>query len=332
MRQFIIFIFLLFSTSHSQVIETQYGKAEVLGLQNWSLQRLLDTLAVKAPGLSVDRCAAKLQDLGFPDAAVHRYYDNDGQFYSVVTIIEPAFSRFVKYKKTNADTLPLLEDWKKIVELRDQYPIEFQYGLLKYQILSRAQLDTIKFSNHIHKEKIFELWDFLQSHNSETDKELAIWVLNKDGNYLNRIAATTILINFFDRDLTWWSLVDAMRDMDARVRDNAEIIMRSFAGRDARKINWQPARYSLTCLLNGTNLFVFKTLLETFSKIKIPDNVLRRVFKQSKAFLVLSYLKANREEEHTLAHNFLTNSFNKDFGLDVKKWENYIEEFVNLKE
>ncbi|MCD6376682.1 MAG: hypothetical protein J7L94_14225, partial [Caldisericaceae bacterium] len=80
-------LFLSFSFTEGQIIDTPYGKAEIIGLNNWSLQQLLDTLTIKAPGKSIDQCAAILKKIGFPDASVVRYFNKDGNFYSVVTIV-----------------------------------------------------------------------------------------------------------------------------------------------------------------------------------------------------------------------------------------------------
>jgi hypothetical protein len=110
MRQIIVIMiacsvwFFSDSEIRAQIVETPYGKAEVLGLRTWSLQRLLDTLSVKAPDKSIDKCAVDLKQIGFPDAAVRRYFSEKGKFYSVVTVIEPEYASFVKYNRASQNS------------------------------------------------------------------------------------------------------------------------------------------------------------------------------------------------------------------------------------
>ncbi len=84
-----VFCFLHHHPACCQIVETPLGKAEVIGLKSWTLQQVLDTLNSKLPNTSIDKCATNLTYIGYADAAVTRYFAEDGKFYSVVTLVEP---------------------------------------------------------------------------------------------------------------------------------------------------------------------------------------------------------------------------------------------------
>jgi len=323
---FFSLFFAFFSLLNAQIVETPFGKAEILGLKNWSLQKVLDLLAVKAPGKSIDKCAADLKQIGFPDASVIRYFDKDGKFYSVVTLVEPEFAKFVKYRNIPSDTLKDVPDWTQGIGIFKNNPMEFQIGLAKYK-LNQISKDTADFLKDLDEKKIKDFWQFISEHNHERDKELAIWILNNDGNYLNRVIASSILINFPESDLVWWILADALRDSDARVSSTAGLVLEYFSKNNPRNVNWEPAINTLFYLINGTNLFAFNTVLKVLSSTKVSEYLVPKMFSQTNGYLILSYLKANHEIEKNLAHDFLVNITGKDFGYNIAKWENYL---VNL--
>ncbi len=324
-----VIILFLSSICYCQVIDTQFGKAEVLGLKHLKLQELLDLLSVKAPEISVDKCASTLKKIGFPDASIMRYYDEDGKFYSVVTIIEREYSKFVKYKNPLQYTLSTKKQWGKAIGIYNNNPIEFQIGLLKYKSdIVETNFDKQKILKDLNKKVVIELWNFLKNRDRERDKDMAIWILNNDGNYLNRIIASMILINFPESDLVWWSLIDALRDPVGRVCSTSELVLKYFISNNRRKINWQPAVKSLNYLINGTNPFVFSTILKIISETDVSENIIKYLFRESKGYLVLSYLKAQHEKERAIAYDFLKKIFKKDFGNNVEKWEKYIINFV----
>ncbi len=326
----VIAALLIFSSCfYGQVIDTKFGKAEIIGLKHWSLERLLDTLSVKFPGLSVDKCAANLKDAGFADASVIRYFDRDKKFYSVVTIIEPEFSKFVKYKDSFSDTLPNVKRWENIIKIFNEHPFEFQIGLLTYNSnLDDIEADTTGIFEDLDKQTVIQMRDFLKSQKEDEDRDLAVWTLNNDGNYQNRIIASAVLINFPQSNLVWWSLVDGLRDPDGRVCSACEMVLKHFAANNRRRLDWEPIKRSLTYLINGTNPFVFLTVLRILSETDISENVVRYLFKESGGYLILSYLKANHEIERAAAHDFLCKVFGSDFGYDNKRWEQYIIDYV----
>ncbi len=322
--------FMSYSLLQGQVVETPLGRAEVIGLKTWTLQQVLDTLSIKAPGIAIDKCAAILKDVGFADASVVRYLDDRQKFYSVVTVIEPRYANFVKYKIAPIDTLELIPDWQLAVEIFKYHSMTFQIGLAKFgsnDILA----DSSEFSEYVNQEKVKQLWEFLSQHNKKSDHDLAIWILNNDGNYLNRVIAAAVLINFSENDLVWWNLMDSLRDPDARVSNTARDVLEYFIQKHARDINWSPAIISLNYLMNGTNLFAFRTVLKVLAATNLPTRLLGKLLADSKGFIILAHLKANHQEEKELAYNFLKKTTAQDFGYDDAKWEAYISSLIAQK-
>ena len=85
---FIIFLFL--AVTNGQVFETEHGKIELLGLEKWDGQTLLDSMASLNPRKSLHACAAQMKsDFGFAEVSVMSYLNADySSIYTVVTIVE----------------------------------------------------------------------------------------------------------------------------------------------------------------------------------------------------------------------------------------------------
>lgn len=336
MRSIILLIILNFTCllshppAHCQIIETPRGKAEVLGLKVLTLQQVLDTLSVKLPGASIDKCATNLKYIGFPEASVKLNLAEEGKFYTVVTLVEPQYANFVKYKEALTDTLAIISDWQPGIEIFKNNHDEFHIGLINYGI-DEILKESSDFAQNFDIEKIRKLWEFLSQHSHESNREMAIWILNNDGNYLNRSIAAALLINFSESDLVWWNLMESLRDPDARVSSAGRSVLEYFAENRARNINWQPAIISLHYLINGTNLFAFDTVLKVLTKTNLSEKLFKRLIDKSKGHLILSYLKANHKDERELAYRFLTKLTGKDFGYDATKWEALIVSLSDQK-
>ena len=85
--------------SHAQVMDTDQGKVEFVGLKKWSTTMLTDSLAICAPkGHGLWGCASELVgNLHFADASVIRYPEGSA-FYSVITVVEPQDSARIQYR------------------------------------------------------------------------------------------------------------------------------------------------------------------------------------------------------------------------------------------
>lgn len=93
------------------------GKVEFVGLNNWFVDALVDTLQSISPDQSLHACAADLRyKLGFADASAIGYF-NDGDLYTVITVIEPQDKKYITYLDEPSDSLERVSDWKKGIGL-----------------------------------------------------------------------------------------------------------------------------------------------------------------------------------------------------------------------
>lgn len=320
----ISFIFVINLNVNAQIIKSENDKIEFIGLENWTIQMIKDSSAIHAPNRAVGSCAIDLISIGFADACVEKYFE-DGQYYTVVTILEPQYKDYVCYKSNFTDTLFNILEWEKGVTLFKKHPMEFQYSVINYGYILTNQIDStkVKLPDWIDNSIIEEFWEFFKYHNKIEDKELALWILNNDGNYKNRIIATALLANFYSNNLTWWTLVDALRDNNPKVSTTAKQVLMALSNNIEKNINWHPVLHSIRHLLDGTNLFSFKTALKVLTKTNISPELSREIFKNG-GKLILAYLKANHNEERDTAYNFLKTISGEDFGYDSKKWLNWI--------
>ena len=107
MRTFIccILLFLTASPIRGQVVEAESGKVEFVGLEQWTVPTLVDTLRALEPDRPLHACAVVLkQKLRFSDASVMSYPGESGM-YTVVTVVEPQDSARVRYQPTRRKPL-----------------------------------------------------------------------------------------------------------------------------------------------------------------------------------------------------------------------------------
>lgn len=312
----------------AQMVNTPLGRAEIIGLRYWTLQRLLDTLAVRRPGVPVDKCAAELRAAGFPDVLVQRYFE-DGGFYSLVAVVEPEMAEFVRYRTLPFDSLPPVTAWDEGYRLLEENPaaLTVMQGAMLIRGLQDAARDSLVnlFSLQEAAGAMDPVLQFLETHWTLEDLELATWLLAHDGAWRNRLIAAMVLSNFPDHDLAWWSLVDALRDPDGRVSGFAQLSLRYFLRLPQhRQVDWRPVYPALYYLLNGTNLFAFQTVLELLTEIPLPAEVVRSFFAKSGGHMVLAFLGAQHEEPRERAHRFLVATFGHDAGLSPDAWKHII--------
>ncbi len=312
----------------SQIVQTPLGTAEVIGLRNWTLQRLLDTLRIRRPGVSIDKCAAELRAIGFPDVLVQRYFDN-GKFYSLVAVVEPEMAEFVRYRTLPYDSLPPVPGWEQGYQFLQEGSkgLAIAQAAIAIRGLQIASRDSIinMFSLQNRVNEIDALLQFLEIHRKAEDLETAAWILLHDGNWRSRILAALLLSNFPEHDLSWWSLIDALRDPDGRVSSFAQLSLRYFLRLERKhQVNLRPVYYSLYYLLNGTNLFAFQTVLELLIQMPLPERDLHWIFRKSGAYMVLAFLGARRPEPRKTAHEFLVANFRRDLGESPDAWKHFL--------
>ena len=328
----ILSIITLIEITNAQVVDTERGKVEFVGLNSWSVEVLVDTLRSISPDQSLHACAADLRfKLGFSDASAIGYFNN-GELYTVITVVEPQDKVFIKYLEEPSDSLEAISEWKDIIELIAH---DFQGFRNAIQNYGRVLLDDKKSAKEnlphwINIENVERVWDFLLNHNSIDDMNLALWVLNSDKNYKNRVAASSILANFSDHDLTWWILLDNMRYPDARVSGTSMAVINSLSQFNPKVVNWYPARHSVQHILRGTNLFAYNTVLNilpiTGLNKELAEDLLRDGQIQN---LLRAYLGAEFQYVVDYGKRFLSTVYDKIEEED--NWQEILDHYINGK-
>lgn len=307
---FFLCLSLLSSLSvYGQVVDTKRGKVEFIGLEQWNVNELVDTLRAISPNKTLHACAADLRrKLGFPDASAIGYYDKNKNIYTVITVIEDQYRDQIEYLNVPSDTLQPVKEWEKTLNVFQKDPQSFNWAIQFYgNVLQKNKEKASEdIPNWINKENIMAVWNFLLEHQSVKDKELAYWILKSDGNYKNRMIAAAILANFTESDYTWWMLIDEMRFPDARASNVAQAVVNTTLETKPRIVNWQPAVHSLKHLMEGTNLFAYNTVLEMLAQTGMDEKLATQLLTERASWLLQAYLESNFQKVRDYGQTFLS--------------------------
>ncbi len=324
-----VLLFLMASPTRGQVVESERGKVEFIGLEQWTVTSLVDTLRALEPNRSLHACAAVLTDrLGFPDASVIIYPGEEGM-YTVVTVVEPDNSDRVRYRPAPDDTMKPIAEWQEAISILEDDPNTMHMGLQFYGYLLAGKSDSAHamvadYAEYADPENVDALWGFLRKHSGERDKELALWTLTNDGNAINRIIAAALLANHVESDLIWWRLVDALRDSDAQVRNIARAVLYTLSIHVPRDVDWEAAVGSLRLLLNGTNLFAFTATLDLLRRTHVSPGIAGELLSDN-AELLLAYLRAEHALSRQTAREFLVQLSGMGY-TTYEQWAHWIEQ------
>jgi hypothetical protein len=132
---------------------------------------------------------------------------------------------------------------------------------------------------------------------------LDLWVLENDSNDNNRKIALAILLNFSRYDEVWWTVMNLQRYEEQMFSLLVMNVLREF-NNNPRRIDWTPAINSIKYILNGTNLFAFKTTLEVLTGTKISSDLSKYLLENSSE-LIMAYLNAEHEDTRETAVKFI---------------------------
>lgn len=328
---FLCFLFagFLYNTSvYGQVVDTERGKVEFIGLEKWNVDELVDTLRAISPNRTLHACAVDLRrKLGFPDASAIGYYDENKNIYTVITVVEDQYRDKIEYLNVPSDTLLPVKDWKLALNISQKDPQSFNWAVQSYgNVLQENKEETSKnIPGWVNKENVVLVWNFLLEHQSVKDKELAYWILKSDGNYKNRMIAAAILANFTDSDFTWWMLIDEMRFPDARASNVAQAVVNTTLETNPRAVNWKPALHSLKHLLEGTNLFAYNTVLELLAQTGINEELATQLLTERASQLLQAYLESNFQTVRDYGQIFLSAFIEEKENRD---WVEFLHQFT----
>src|SRR5262245_28641915 len=104
-----------------------------------------------------------------------------------------------------------------------------------------------------------------------------------------------ILTNFADRDSAWLALMDGVRDQNTAVNVACYQALITLTTYVPRKVDWAKATPSIYHILNGTNLFAFKFILNTLTKTQVSSKLAPRLLINGGARLLFAYLTAKHK-------------------------------------
>jgi len=300
---------------HPQVAyDSPKGRVEVLGLHRWTLKMLQDSVRHYVPGqeLSDHACMVTLRDsLRFPDAYVEYYFTqvDSGPMHVLLSIkvVEPQDSNLVHW-----DTHPrkqfssLLPEYASLVLAASDtsgtiYPGRILQGLETYHadsvyrraVFAGAPAGAIADARRV--------WEFLNAHHAESDRQRAMKILKTNGFYANRLVASAVLSNFASNDSTWWTLVRTLREPQDPVRSVARSAIEHMA---PRAIDWTPAETDLRLILGGTNLGAMATVLTMLDRTSVSPDLASPLLRGNSDWL-LATLASEHPISHPAAHRLL---------------------------
>ena len=313
--------------SSQATLENDEMRLELIGLKQWTVPMIEDSLRRYAPqdALLSHACAGVLREkLKFADASV-QYFTTivDGKPtkpFLAVTVVEPQDSALIRYRGPFRDSLPARRAWRSVHRIVEQHNLAFQGAIQRPHVLwgdapLRAEDSTVAPALPLRR--------FLRSHRSAKDRQLALTTLATDGNDGNRVVAIVILANFADSDSVWWALTDALRDPVGSVSATAAQVLTTLYRRAPRRVDWAPAAPTVRAILDGTNLFAHDEMMEVLAATRVDSSLARPLLKDG-GYLVLAKLGSQGMSQRQAAHRFLVQVAGRDLGDSPASWREWL--------
>jgi hypothetical protein len=301
------------------------GVVEVIGLRRWTVQMLQDSLARHAPGTTLQShaCAAALRyKLGFADASAVRHVRNGVVQRVVVTVREPQDSALVRYRPMPLERALGRTEWHPVSALFLDRPRAFHIALRLYTAIpGQMDLDHGTGEDSVAAAAALE---FLKSRTTEDDRRAAHEALATSPYFAERIAAALILGNFADRDDTYWSLIDAMRESDGPVKQIAGDVLDAVSETAPRKVDWGPAAEGVHAMLNGTSVVTLPKLVRILSRTGV-DSSHAKAFLRGGGDMLLAYVASETDMLSRSARTLLVQLRGEDLGPSPAAWRTWIE-------
>lgn len=317
------------SPGAGQVIAGPDGPVEFIGLQDWDAQELFDAIQATAPGRPFHACAVVMKEqLGFAEATATSYHNLLARdSYTVVVGVED--STRVRHRAPGSETVTLPEIWRDLSTVAGE-DIRVLRAAAETRHLRAGFFNTV-FDRAGRRaarmgadpETVDELWDLIDSADGEEDRLLAHEVLASDPSWAARSIATLVLGNFMDDDRSWHALIGSLVDPAYQVSSVALIMFESLVAPVMDPVEWTGARAHLSALLDGTNPWAFREILQVLVATDVDPELARQLGRESPD-LLLAHVGAAHERTREPAVNFLRAVSGEDFGTDVEAWRVWI--------
>lgn len=315
-------------TKEGNIFENDEGSTiEYLGMKNWTAREIQDSLKSLAPNRPVSACMAVLKNnLGFADAMVMSYYEPEkSSLYTVVTVLED---------KNRQNTVPLpknekppIEKWSGDLNLNDRSNQNLLSNGLQFfgKENGRLHLNTERvmkssFFSEEDSEFLKEFYNHIKHKNTEADRLLAHNTLQEDGNKLNRILASIVLLNFDNSKEEKYMMLNQMRSDDQQISRFSATILKIMI-QNGTPVDWLGATDTIRSLLAGTNLHNFTSTIEVLTKTKVSSSLVDKILSNN-TFLLEERLQARHgvTKQKTLAFVNQMSSKELDDSSEAVEW------------
>lgn len=290
---------------------------EVIGLEDWTVPMLQDSLRRYAEGITLEShaCAAVLRErLGFADAAVVSFAGTgDTTVYIAVSVVEPADSARVRRRTVGHDTLGFPPGWEAAGTLLRQD------GGARWALSNDVRELPLTIPHD--SMALRQLWAFVELLRDSVGYASAARVLESHPNLYARLLAAAVLRNAPADERLLYALVRAMRDDAGIVSVVAASAVARMAG-ELRGVDWTPAVEDVHALLDGSNLFVLDALMAAL----VESGVDRRwavPFLAGGGHAVLARVAAEDRRMWIPAHALLVALRGQDLGRDAAAWQGW---------
>lgn len=274
---------------------------EILGLRNWTVSMLADSIERYRPGTSLTdaACAAVLRDnLGFPDAAVLRF--RDGRV--VLTVIEPGDTGRVALRVVSTTSPPIAGPWDSIAALARLSPFGVEFATNMFPLWVRGEGVPVARDDSV---TAFAVWTLLGSAKSQRDFRSALDAVKRHPQSASRAAAAHYLIRYPEHDDTWLGLVNALRDTAWTVRGAANSVLGTLRRSHARAVDWTGATEDLRFLLAGTTLTFHTEVVRLLLATEIATDLASALVTPAAETLLREQANAHHEYLRLPAASFL---------------------------
>ena len=291
---------------------------EVIGLEDWTVPMLQDSLRRYADGVTLDShaCAAVLrQRLGFAmaSATTHRHWGEAGE-YVLVSVVEPADSARVRRRRVGDDTVAVRPRWAEGAEIIWRRPWVFQAAM--QQARGVVPPHAMEDSAHVRR-----LWAFWDAHAGGDSNDL-LAVLRSDPNMQNRAIAASLLAQGPASEEVARGLVSALLDDRDFVATAAGLALRPLAAHP-RSVDWGPAAADVHALLDGSNLFELDGLMVVLLASG-ADGRWAAPFLAGGGHALLARMDSENPRMREIAHRLLVTLRGEDLGQDAAAWRVWV--------
>ena len=330
------------------IVQTSTTTVEVLGLRRWTIAMLNDSLR-KYEGYDLSTagahaCAATLRyKLGFADAAAIMLPGTATTSYWVVTVVEPQDSSRVKYRALPIDTTRGRPEWAEARRLMQANREVF--GLISGEILARAVqsrgaasvLDPAQAqgtpapaslaspmgdtSSFMRAQGALRAW--FAAHASAADYELALTVVRRDSNMLDRILALNVILSFLDDDRAWTALSETLLESDGPVRGTGFQLFRSVVASGKRPKDLAAIFPALHAVLNGTSQVLMPQVVPLIFALR-PGEAMAAPLLKNGGEMLLAHASARHRTVRDPALALLAALSPKNYGRDVERWRAWV--------